>query len=208
MGADSFDVVVRAVSWTGTELDTSQIALLERFHRWLAEEALVAGGLGPLEEDRLWARHIADSLVFGIAIHSGTRCLDIGSGVGLPGIPLAIAHPAASFVLLDRSGRRCDLMRRAVAVLGLDNCEVVQRDVASVTTRFESIVSRAAIPPVEMVIHVKRLIAPGGVALLALSRSATATNPLTKIDRLASSIVVVPADILDTGAKLLRIEAT
>ena len=208
MGADSLELAIRAMAWQERSLTRKQAELLGGFADWLVSEAAGAGGIGPNEKQRIWSRHIADSLLFGRALNDHATCLDIGSGAGLPGIPLAITRPETSFVLLDRSGRRCDLMRRATGILELPNCRVIQQDVAEVDERFGAIVSRAAIPPEMMMIHVKRILKPGGVAILGLSHTAKPQQTLTAPVGLTSSVISVPADILDTEINLLRIEAT
>lgn len=208
MGADSLQRAIAVASHLGVGLADKQQALLSRYHRWLIEEAIPGGGVGPHEKNRLWDRHIADSILFGIGVSESSSCLDIGTGVGLPGIPLAVAYPQTDFVLLDRSGRRCDLVRRAIAVLGLANCVVTHSEIKQFSGRFESIVSRAAIPPDQILFHVKRLLAPGGVAILGLSRAGRGDFDTIKDDELTVSVVASPPEILDSTAHLLRIEST
>ncbi|MEA2001655.1 MAG: RsmG family class I SAM-dependent methyltransferase [Actinomycetota bacterium] len=208
MGNETAGIAVRAARWAGTDLSDEQVAQLRVYHDWILAEATRAGGLGPNEERRLWSRHIADSLTFGFPFDGGGSCIDIGSGAGLPGIPLAIMRPDLDFELVDRSGRRCDLLRRAIMVIGLDNCTVSQQDLATIDQVYGYLVSRAAVPVEQMMIHVKRVLAPNGVGVLGLSRS----NQPEAIPRgpagLTTSIVTVPVEILDTAAYLLRIEAT
>ncbi len=208
MGADTAEVAVRAARWAGVELSDHQIAQLRAYHDWILTEATRAGGLGPNEQDRLWSRHLADSLTFGFAFDDPGRCLDVGSGVGLPGIPLATMRPDLSFDLVDRSGRRCDLLRRAILVLGLTNCTVFQEDLADIDGTYRYLVGRAAVPADRMMIHVKRLLIPNGIGILGASRtSQPGTVPLAPVG-LRTSIVTIPVDILDSEAYLLRIEAT
>ncbi len=208
MRADSLELAIRAAEWVGRKLSAQDRGRLIVLHNWLATEAIKAGGLGPHERERLWGRHVADSILFGVAFDGDGECLDIGSGVGLPGIPLALVYSEIRFTLLDRSGRRCDLMRRAVAVLGLENCEVVHQDIVNVDEKFRWVVSRAAIPPTTIMIHVKHLLKPGGIAILGLSRSDNSRNPLGGERGIDSTVVTVPTDILDTDVNLLRIEPT
>ena len=77
--------------------------------------------------------------------------------MGLPGIPLAVAFPTTEIILLDRSGRRCGLLRRAIRVLDLRHVTVRQADVAQERRGAEVVVSRASLPPDELLPHVRRL---------------------------------------------------
>jgi 16S rRNA (guanine527-N7)-methyltransferase len=76
-----------------------------------------------------WTRHILDSLTL-IPVLSelseGARVIDVGSGGGLPGIPLAICVPGLRFTLLEATGKKVEFMRQAAAALGLSHVEVVQ----------------------------------------------------------------------------------
>jgi 16S rRNA (guanine527-N7)-methyltransferase len=90
-------------------------------------EAVRLGFLGPREHDRIWERHLDDA--FGLAsIRSpqpGERWADLGSGAGLPGLPLALAHPMTSFTLVDAHQRRLDWVQATARKLGLANLTVV-----------------------------------------------------------------------------------
>jgi 16S rRNA (guanine527-N7)-methyltransferase len=209
MRADSIRMAVAAARWSGRELSTIQIDELRALESLLRHEATRAGGIGPNETDRLWGRHIGDALLFGTALPGASSCIDVGSGAGLPGLPLAIAFPEVEFDLVDKSGRRCDLIRRMLAVLNLRNCQVVHRDIASVDKIFDAVVSRAAMPPERLMIHVKRLLGPAGVAVIGHSwvgseKRGTIVAPIGMV----VEYVEVPVDILDSPVNLLRIAAT
>jgi 16S rRNA (guanine(527)-N(7))-methyltransferase RsmG len=193
----------------GIDLGQRQLEQFELFHAFLHDEAITAGGIGPNEGTRLWRRHIADAVVFGMGFGAAEDCLDIGTGVGLPGIPLAILFPDTEFTLLDRAGRRADLARRACLILELDNSRVVQADVADLDEKYHRIVSRASLPPEQLMIHVKQLLRrPDGVATIGLSHGAT-TPPEAKEDEdFRTHILRIPGEVLDTTPSLLRIEAT
>jgi 16S rRNA (guanine527-N7)-methyltransferase len=139
---------------------------LEVYRRWLIDEAMVAGGIGPGEADRVDIRHVADSLLFSLVMEPAGEVLDVGTGVGLPGVPLAILAPGTHFTLLDRSRRRIDLVRRVCRILQLDNVEVVERDITGYTGSFATVVARASMPPEELLGSLSTLVSPNGVAVL------------------------------------------
>lgn len=201
------EILLRAASWAGLTLSGAQVQQLEVFTRWLAEEAIPAGGLGPDEGERLLDRHVADSLVLAAAWR-GTRpetLVDIGSGVGLPGTPLAVAMPATAVTLLDRSGRRCRLARRAIRVLGIHNVDVVQADAVQAEVgverrRFDVATFRASLSPGEALRVGRNLVGPGGTVVVAASRSRRPTGAETY----GADVVAVPRGVLDSPAWLLR----
>lgn len=93
--------------------------LAERYAALLAGPGVDRGLIGPRESDRLWERHLLNSAALGELVPDGARVLDVGSGAGLPGIPLALARPDLVIVLLEPMARRVVWLREVVAVLGL-----------------------------------------------------------------------------------------
>jgi 16S rRNA (guanine527-N7)-methyltransferase len=93
--------------------------LAERYAEMLVGSGVDRGVIGPREADRLWERHLLNSAVLGELIPAGARVLDVGSGAGLPGIPLAIARPDLRIVLLEAMVRRVAWLEEAVTELGL-----------------------------------------------------------------------------------------
>ena len=200
--------VTRAGERAGLYLTGSQIDLLGVYAGWLVTEGVAAGGIGPGEEERVTDRHIADSLVFGAAWETRPRdVLDVGSGVGLPGIPLAIAYPDTPVVLLDRSGERCRLARRAIRVLGLDNASVVQGDPERAPTGRDVIVFRASLPPERALRASVPLLAPEGIAVVAVSRTAgPPTIPAIPDAAMDVGIFEIEEGVLDSPAWFLRMK--
>ncbi len=201
---------VAAAAWAGHELDEDARAQLEAYADWLVDEAIPAGGLGPREADRLWSRHIADSLSFAVAWQSSPgEILDVGSGVGLPGIPLAALWPDTYVTLLDRGGRRTKLLRRVVRILALRRAAVAQADVFAVADEWEGLVFRGSVTGPEAVGLSSKLLAPGGTAVIGLSRRAELPArakdlaPLATAMGLDTDVVRVPDEILDGPAWLL-----
>jgi len=85
------------------------------------------GLVGPREADRLWDRHLLNSAVMAPLLRVGERVVDVGSGAGLPGIPLALIRPDCTFILLEPLARRVAFLAEVVADLGLgDRVEVVR----------------------------------------------------------------------------------
>jgi 16S rRNA G527 N7-methylase RsmG len=209
--ADSIAMAGRAARWAGVAVDDAGEAALQAYADWLIAEAIPAGGLGPREAERLWSRHLGDSLTFATAWGASppAELLDVGSGVGLPGIPLAILWPETLVTVLDRGGRRTRLLHRAVRILALPNVVVAQADVFAVADEWEALTFRGAVKPQEAVGLSGRLLIPGGTAVLGLSRRQEPpkrTRDLIGIARalgLDASVRSVPAEILDGPAWLL-----
>ena len=91
----------------------------------LAEHGVERGLIGPREVERLWDRHLLNSAVVAERIPTGARVVDLGSGAGLPGIPLAIARPDLNITLLEPMARRVDWLEYVIMTLGL-NATVVR----------------------------------------------------------------------------------
>lgn len=197
------------LTWLGERISEQGEEQLRAYGTWLAEEAIPAGGLGPQERDRIEERHIADSLSFAKGLAPEVESvLDIGSGVGLPGIPLAVLRPGSHFILLDRSAKRCDLAARSVLVLGLTNVSVECRAVEAWSHKHDAIVMRASLRPSAAFPLVRRLLRPHGAAIVGLSRetespsvsalAASAANQGLRVD-------VIGVPVLDSPTSLLRI---
>lgn len=85
----------------------------------LASHGVERGLIGPREVERLWERHVLNSAVIGEQMPEGARVVDVGSGAGLPGVPLAIARPDLDIVLLEPMARRVDWLAEVVEKLEL-----------------------------------------------------------------------------------------
>ncbi|CAN5872905.1 16S rRNA (guanine(527)-N(7))-methyltransferase RsmG [soil metagenome] len=198
------NTIERAARYAGMGLDAQQLVQLSQFSQWLGEEAADGGGIGPNEVDRIGSRHVADSLLFAagwVAPRPPPTLLDLGSGVGLPGIPLAIAWPETEVRLLDRSRRRQDLARRAVRMLEV-SATVVDADASTYGgPGADMVVSRAAGDPATVLQWCRRLLIPGGMAVVGGSH-------LERPSSVAGERVMeVPATVLDRPV-WLRMMAT
>jgi 16S rRNA (guanine527-N7)-methyltransferase len=115
-------------------------AYLALLARWNAKWNLTA-----VRDPRdMVTRHLFDSLCVDPWVR-GPRIVDVGTGAGLPGIPLALLRPGDRFTLLDSAGKRTRFLRHVVARLGLENVEVVQARVEDYdgAAGFDTVVSRA-----------------------------------------------------------------
>jgi 16S rRNA (guanine527-N7)-methyltransferase len=192
------DAIEAAAGWAGVTLSPEALDRLAAFSRWLVDEAIPAGGLGPGEASRIDSRHVADSLTLAWAWRrrSHRSIIDLGSGVGLPGIPLAITHPDSRVTLVDSAARRCRLAQRAIRVLGLGNVDVRQGDIRRPVAHAEVVVSRAVMPPGRLAGILAGWLEPGGIGVIA----ATVGDPpvVTGLD-----VVEVPGEVLDRRQWLL-----
>src|SRR5258707_12829451 len=102
-----------------------RLDLAQRYADALAGAGVERGLVGPVERDRLWDRHLLNCAAMGELLDPGERIVDIGSGAGLPGLPLAIARPDLRVVLLEPLLRRSEFLREVVTELGLE-VEVVR----------------------------------------------------------------------------------
>ncbi len=203
------DRLQKAALRAGIDLTPAQGEQLIEFARWLSTEAVAAGGIGPDEGSRLVDRHLADSIIFAAAWdRTPADILDVGSGVGLPGIPLAITHPNATVTLLDRSRERCRLARRAVRVLGLENVSVEQGDALHVVGRRDVVTFRASLQPVSAIEAAVPLLTDRGCAVVGLSRTTEPHLSLTSPPGTTFDLLHIDEGVLDSPAWLLRMTLT
>lgn len=204
-GQSGMETVRRAAHWAGINLAARQLNLLRDLADWLAGEAIPAGGLGPAEGSRVYSRHLADSLLFAAPWRSRqgspATILDIGAGVGLPGLPLAICWPSSRVTLLERSVRRADLAQRAVRLLGLDNVEVAPTQLREWKTAAELLVCRAVSSPDRLKRDLHRLLIPTGVAAIGGSHR---SPPIYQ----GFSTCRVPSNVLGNPVWLLIMDKT
>ena len=121
--------------------------------------------------------HLLDSLSV-LPYLYGDMLLDLGTGAGLPGIPLAIAAPDRAFHLLDSNGKKTRFLRQAVVELGLANALVIQARMESYLPerKFATIISRALAPTRNLLAATRRSIACPGRLLLMKGQCPTDTE--------------------------------
>ena len=150
---------------TGPAPLAAQLAgYLELLDRWNRSHNLTA----VRDPDEMVTRHLLDSLLV-LPWLRGPRILDVGSGAGLPGLPLAMARPEFGFVLLDSAAKRVGFLRHVVARLRLENVRVIHTRVEDYADEagFDTVISRAFAALAEFVNLAGHLCGPGG-RLLAM----------------------------------------
>ena len=152
------------VDTTATQLDTliTYIVLLQK---WNSAFNLV----GTSDAQELVQKHLLDSIAIGPFIKD-SPVLDVGSGAGLPGIPLAITLPKLSFRLLDANNKKVRFMRQAAIELNLSNVEIVHSRVEDYQPKnaVVTVVSRAFAPFEKALLALSKVCANGGQVLLML----------------------------------------
>jgi len=133
---------------------------VELLERWNAAYNLTA----VRDRAEMVERHLLDSLSVAPFVR-GERLADLGTGAGLPGIPLAILEPTRQHVLIDSNGKKTRFLREAVRTLGLANVRVEQARVEDARGQFDCVTARAFATLAQMLHLGGHLLAPDGVWL-------------------------------------------
>lgn len=144
-----------------------RIELARRFAADLAAHGEELGLIGPRELERLWSRHLLNSVVMAPLLHPG-RVGDIGTGAGLPGLVLAIARPDVEFVLIEPMERRTEWLKSESAALGLDNVVVVRSraEEAPFVAALDQVTARAVSALKRLIPITAPLVRPAGQLVL------------------------------------------
>lgn len=174
------------------------LQLLQKWNRVYNLTAIAS----PTEMVRL---HLLDSLAV-LPYLQGTQVLDVGTGAGLPGIPLALLSPDREFTLLDSNAKKIRFVTQATIELGLPNVKVVHArlDQFSPTTGFDSILARAFASLPDIFGQTLRFLNPGGVILAQKGRL-----PQYEINQLKNAVLeVFPLQItgIDAARHLIVIK--
>ena len=145
----------------------SRLPLAHRYVDLLTEHGVVRGLIGPREVDRLWERHVLNSAVVAELIPAGASVIDVGSGAGLPGVPLAAARPDITMTLLEPMARRVAWLTEVVSELGIDVAVVRGRAEERPVPPADVVTARAVAPLAKLAAWCLPLVRPGG-RLLAL----------------------------------------
>jgi len=120
------------------------IELARAYTNRLAKDSETFGLLGPRELPRIWSRHVINSALLSELVPDESLVADVGSGAGLPGIPMAIAQPKAHFTLIEPMERRANWLSAVVEDLGIKNIDVIRARAEEVSrTDFDIVTARA-----------------------------------------------------------------
>jgi 16S rRNA (guanine527-N7)-methyltransferase len=158
----------------GLALSAAQLARLGQYVELLLHWRRYINLTGLREAERIIDVLIAESLDFlqRDVLPPAARVLDLGTGAGVPGIPLAIVAPDLHLTLLDRSEKKITFLRRVVALLHLDNCQPICSSAEQLAPRlspcerFDAVVTRGVGRVVHLLSLARPLLRPGGILLL------------------------------------------
>jgi 16S rRNA (guanine527-N7)-methyltransferase len=190
-----------AGTFFGDRLDRAQ-----RYTEILAGAGVERGLIGPREVDRLWNRHILNSVAAAELLEPNESVADIGSGAGLPGIPLALARPDLRVTLIEPLLRRSDFLREVIEELGID-VVVVRGRAEELTVRqrvgeTDVVVSRAVASLDKLTKWSMPLLRPGG-RMLAI-KGERAEDEIREHRRVMASLGAVDERVVKCGADFLN----
>jgi len=161
----------------GLEIDAATAEQLEAYERLLLEKALPLGMIGRADREHVHERHLIDSLrAIPLLGPAPMQVVDLGSGAGLPGIPLALARPDLSFCLTELRRRRAAFLELAVDDLQLRNVRVFAGKVEYLTGPFDVCLSRAFAEPARAWAVAESLLSQTGKLLFWAGRSFDVTS--------------------------------
>jgi 16S rRNA (guanine527-N7)-methyltransferase len=168
----------------------------------LVSDGETLGLLGPREYPRIWTRHVLNSAVVAELVPAGKTVADVGSGAGLPGIPMALAQPEAHFTLIEPMERRSDWLKEQVEKLGLNNVSVLRARAEEVGEAFDIVTARAvkALPQLlQMCVPMTK----HGGEIIAL-KGEKAQLEIDDSKRLMKKLDIQSFDIVFTGEQFLE----
>ncbi|MGW7658535.1 16S rRNA (guanine(527)-N(7))-methyltransferase RsmG, partial [Streptomyces tendae] len=185
-----------------------------RYGELLADVGVTRGLIGPREVPRLWERHLLNCAVLSEVVPEGVTVCDVGSGAGLPGIPLALTRPDLRITLLEPLLRRTNFLREVVELLGLEHVTVVRgraEEVLGKLTPMHVVTARAVAPLDRLAGWGVPLLRPYGEMLLLKGDTAEeelkqARAALGKLGVVGTSVLHVGEGVVDPPSTVVRVE--
>ena len=194
------------------EIYGGRFELINRYVDILRSTGVEWGLLGPREADRIWDRHILNSAALTVLVAAGSTVADVGSGAGLPGIPLALLRPDLPVTLIEPLLRRSNFLTQTVAELGVPGqVEVLRSRAEDHRGTYEAVIARAVAPLDRLIGWCNPLRAPGGVVLAVKGASAAdevaGARPQLEAAHLDAEVLSVRAHRDADSATVVRIGA-
>jgi 16S rRNA (guanine527-N7)-methyltransferase len=185
-----------------------------RYGELLADTGVRRGLIGPREVPRLWERHLLNCAVLSEVVPEGVTVCDVGSGAGLPGIPLALVRPDLKITLLEPLLRRTNFLGEVVELLGLDHVNVVRgraEEVLGTLPPVHVVTARAVAPLDRLAGWGVPLLRPYGEMLALKGDTAeqevkSAGAALNKLGAVETSVLRVGEGLVDPPATVVRVE--
>lgn len=185
-----------------------------RYAELLADAGVQRGLIGPREVPRLWERHLLNCAVLSEVVPDGVTVCDVGSGAGLPGIPLALVREDIKITLLEPLLRRTNFLTEVVELLGLDHVTVVRgraEEVMGTLQPVHVVTARAVAPLERLATWGIPLLRPYGEMLALKGDTAeeelkSAATVLSKLGAVETSILQVGEGIVDPLSTVVRVE--
>jgi len=185
-----------------------------RYAELLAEAGVQRGLIGPREVPRLWERHILNCAVLSEVVPEGVTVCDVGSGAGLPGIPLALVREDLKITLLEPLLRRTNFLTEVVELLGLDHVTVARGRAEEVMGKIPPVhvvTARAVAPLDRLATWGIPLLRPYGEMLALKGDTAeeelkSAATALSKLGAVGTSILQVGEGVVDPLSTVVRVE--
>lgn len=185
-----------------------------RYAELLADVGVQRGLIGPREVPRLWERHLLNCAVLSEVVPEGVTVCDVGSGAGLPGIPLALVRPDLRITLLEPLLRRTTFLQEVVELLGLKHVTVLRGRAEEVLGSFSPVhvvTARAVAPLDRLAGWGVPLLRPYGEMLALKGDTAEeelkgARAALQKLGVVETSVVQVGEGVVDPLSTVVRAE--
>jgi 16S rRNA (guanine527-N7)-methyltransferase len=203
-------VEVSAAPQVADAIFGANVERAQQYAEILAGAGVERGLIGPREVDRLWDRHIFNSAAVAELLETGERVADIGSGAGLPGIPLALARPDLRLTLIEPLLRRSEFLREVVDDLGIE-VTVVRGRAEETAVRhqvgdMDAVVSRAVASLDKLAKWSLPLLRPGG-RMLAI-KGDRADDEILEHRRVMRALGAVDERVIRCGADYVNPPAT
>ncbi len=196
-------ILQRGIDQLGLNSENNEVLLLLDFIKLIGKWNKTYNLTSVRNKEDMARLHILDSLAIIPHLH-GRRIADIGTGAGLPGIPLAIFLPDKEFTLIDSNSKKTRFVQQAVLELKLKNVKVVHERVEKLTSDlFSSVIMRAFSSIQDIMNLSKHLIAPQGILLAMKGRV-----PNEELNDITEPYIIIPLNVPDVEGErcVIRIE--